>query len=391
MKLSKKIKKSLKKILGSGKETPKKELKPEVKKTEDKPKEPKKSKKELAREERARKKEERAAHIREGYINRVVELTGWDRENAIAQMDKAKENCGVSYEYYAAWHFYNIDEEHQKEYFTKGHADTLKERFNTDPNTTKIIMNKVAFSKMFDKFLGRAWADNHNVTEEEFKEKFGESCKIIYKPQKSSGGKGIQVFKFDDDSIHDVYETVTKLPEGIIEQFVVQHPEMCKLSVNSVNTIRVVTIRTNKDIPGIEKDKVYIVYCAMRMGTGKNYTDNLHSGGMVAAVDLETGKLLTSGVDFRYNICERHPDTGVEIKGFQIPQLDKIKEMITEAASLTYGYYGWDVAVTVDGPIIIECNTHPGAGILQSPYVHLGKGMKYVADPFLVGTKWETK
>ena len=403
MKLSKKIKKGLKNLLGGGQEAPKQEAKkpktnkaeakPAVNKAEDKPKEskPKKSKKELEREERARKKEERGARIREGYVNKIASLTGWDKEYARAQMEKAKENCGISFEHYTAYHFYNIPEDKQKEYFTKGHADTLKERFNTDPELTKIIMNKVAFSQMFDKFLGRAWADNQTVTEEEFKEKFGDVGKIIYKPQRASGGKGIEVFKFDDSNIHEVYETVTKLPEGIIEQFVEQHPEMSKLSVNSVNTVRVVTIRTDKDIPGMEKDKVYFVYIAMRMGSGSSYTDNLHSGGLSAVVDKETGVLMTDGVDLHYNLCERHPDTGVKIKGFQIPEFDKIKEMITEAESMMYGYFGWDVAVTVNGPVIIECNTHPGSGILQSPYVQQQKGMKYVVDPFLIGTKWETK
>ena len=64
---------------------------------------------------------------------------------------------------------------------------------------------------------------------------------------------------------------------------------------------------------------------------------------------------------------EKHPISQTTIKGFQIPCWKEAREMVIEAAKLSphVRYVGWDVAITVDGPTLVEGNQFPGHDIYQ--------------------------
>lgn len=328
-------------------------------------------------------KEKKAANKNESYLSEIMRATGWDREYAEQKVRAAHKANGVSYEHYAIYRFWELTPEEQKTYFSKGDADRLRDIYNKNSLILKIFMNKDLFCANFEEFLGRPWMSTANIQLDAFKQKFASIGKLIYKPLASSGGHGIQVFSFDDTSIESVYNTLCDLPNGIIEGYVVQHPEMQKLSLNSVNTVRIVTIQTFDDIPGVEKGKVHFVYGGVRMGHGNSYVDNLHSGGMIACINIETGVVETDAVDFANRIFKQHPDTNVTIKGFQIPYFKEIKQMIEAAGKGIPGYLGWDVAITETGPIIIELNTHPGADGLQTPFVPMRIGKRPVIEKYL--------
>lgn len=230
-------------------------------------------------------------------------------------------------------------------------------------------MNKDIFCENFEKYLGRPWISTAEINYDEFKNKFANERKIVYKPRSLSGRKGIKVFESSDSNIDAVYKQLYDLPAGIAEGFIAQHHEMRKLSINCVNTVRVVTINTSENLSGIEKSKLNIIYAGLRMGNGDGYVDNLHSGGMIAAVDIQTGLVTTDGVDFNNRVFIRHPDTDTVIRGFQIPYFEELKQMIDIAGKDIEGYFGWDIAVTETGPVIVEVNTNPGAECLQIPYV----------------------
>lgn len=68
---------------------------------------------------------------------------------------------------------------------------------------------------------------------------------------------------------------------GILEEIVVQHPEMARMCPTSVNTCRIATLLGDK--------KQGIVYAFLRIGNGK-VMDNVDCGGMAARIDLESGQ-----------------------------------------------------------------------------------------------------
>lgn len=108
-------------------------------------------------------------------------------------------------------------------------------------------------------------------------------------------------------------------------------------------------------------------------------------GGLAAGVDLKTGELITDAVDEEGNVFSRHPGTGETIKGFKIPFFAEALALVADAYEKKKfeGYLGWDIAVTEEGPAVVEVNTVPGVILFQLPYIAEKKGMKHVMEKYL--------
>lgn len=100
---------------------------------------------------------------------------------------------------------------------------------------------------------------------------------------------------------------------------------------------------------------------------------------------METGKLSGNGIDKKLNESEESI-TGIKFDGFQIPYWEEIKEMVLEAALVNdkVNLVGWDVAISKNGPLIIEGNRGPGFDLVQ---ILLKKGTKYMLDDLLQEVK----
>lgn len=333
--------------------------------------------KDLEKQYNKRRLNSKKAKKNEKALAAVIEATGWDRETAKEKMDKSHDICGAEYKDYAAYKFWEIDDEQQKTYFTKGHANALRKKYNTKEENVSCFMNKNEFNEIFTDYLGRPWSYNRNITLDEFKKRFENESKIMYKPLSASCGRGICAYEISEATIEDVYNELKALPEGIVEGYIVQHPAMSEYSRNSVNTVRVVTVRNDGE--------VHLLYAAFRMAGGDAVVDNFHNGGVLAIVDTKTGEIVTDAIDLHGEKYENHPSTGKKIKGFVIPHWDAIVAVLKEAGKKVdgIGYVGWDIAVTENGPVLIEGNTAPAPNVLQLPYAGERKGMKYVIEKYL--------
>lgn len=149
------------------------------------------------------------------------------------------------------------------------------------------------------------------------------------------------------------------------------------LSPNSVNTLRIMT----KAING----KSEIIFAATRVGSGQTIADNFHQGGMGVLVNLENGQLVGNGIDKKLNESE-YSITNIKFDGFKIPYWNEIKHMVLEAALVNdkVNIVGWDVAISKNGPLIIEANRGPGFDLVQ---VLLKKGAKYMLEDMLKEVK----
>jgi hypothetical protein len=108
------------------------------------------------------------------------------------------------------------------------------------------------------------------------------------------------------------------------------------------------------------------------VATGHNVIDNFdggRTGNMVGAVDVQTGRVfrVVAGYQSRGT---RHPDTGVELNGFLLPDWREIVDVVRQASSQFPGLLaqGWDVAITPRGPVLMEVNWLGGVDIPQISY-----------------------
>jgi hypothetical protein len=98
--------------------------------------------------------------------------------------------------------------------------------------------------------------------------------------------------------------------------------------------------------------------------------DNLHQGGITAAVDHETGELGSAtnlGKDASVGWLDYHPVTGALIAGHRIAGWESVKQLALQAhrAFTDRLLVGWDIALAEEGPLIVEGNSSPDLDILQ--------------------------
>lgn len=171
------------------------------------------------------------------------------------------------------------------------------------------------------------------------------------KPIKAYGGMGACKVTLDSNW-NEIYPMLAST-SYIFQETLQQHNDLNIMYSYSINTLRAMTCQLPNRMPQVA--------CArMRFGRGGMVVDNGTSGGFHAGVDLSSGKIKSIGFRapiYGVNTYEQHPDTGVPIKGFQIPMFQEGLALATAAAAhLPYPLAGWDVAFRPEGPLVIEGN-----------------------------------
>lgn len=309
-------------------------------------------------------------------IKNVMKVTGWDSEKTEKMILEAQQRTGCTYTEYFIYRFYELSKEEQEQVFLVEDSKKLIYKYDVDREFAYTLTDKGKTNEYFAEYLNRPWCINTKVTLEEFKKTFETVERIMYKPIAGNRGKGIKAFDLTAENAEAVYNELKEFPDGVVEAFVIQHPELNRLFPESVNTVRIVSISTNKDVD--------IAYAALRIGNGKAVVDNFHSGGMTAAIDMQTGKLTTNAADMNGNVFKEHPVTGVQFKEFEVPYFKEAMELVKDAISKNKikGYLGWDVAISETGPVLIEVNVSPGVVLLSMPYAAEKRGTKSMMEKY---------
>lgn len=198
----------------------------------------------------------------------------------------------------------------------------------------------------------------------------GSSVGVFAKP--IAGIHGKHCFKLDRASlqperIESCYATVCS-GSFVFEEALVQHPMLSAIYPHSINTLRFITWTR-------EDGAIEVVSALLRLGANGSCTDNASAGGLFLKVELESGALAPYArkfYEFGGTVHFAHPDTGFEFAGSVVPEFDSAMEMTRVAAAhLPYRLVGWDLAITPDGPVLIEGNHNPhiyGAEIADGGY-----------------------
>ncbi len=151
------------------------------------------------------------------------------------------------------------------------------------------------------------------------------------------------------------YASVINTEGLLFESFIYQVDSFTAFNPTSVNTLRIWVLQTGENIE--------VIGGYLRIGRLGSLTDNGGGGGIMCPIDVETGILgkgLTTSIPFRDDF-ERHPDNNAQLSGVILPHWHDIIALSCETLrKLPYTKFaGIDVAVTDDGPLIIEVNVCP--------------------------------
>lgn len=191
---------------------------------------------------------------------------------------------------------------------------------------------------------------------------------VIIKPTLKTHGVGIRLISLKDGIDSRTGESLGHILEAykqdyMIEEKIRQHPGMAALNPSSVNTLRILTYRSDME--------VLLIYSVIRIGRSGQVVDNQSAGGISAAIDSEgrLAKYAAGGTKEGVLNNVEKTDTGVILDGYQIPSYDKAVEMVKRIhVKLPYfKLIGWDIAIDeVGDPVLIEFNTQ--AGLSQSAF-----------------------
>lgn len=150
----------------------------------------------------------------------------------------------------------------------------------------------------------------------------------------------------------------------VIQERVWNHPELERLSGSRyLQTVRLITLLDRDGAP-------HILHGHFKIIVGANWVDNYRygqTGNFIARIAVTDGRLETGAApDLQRGgvlPVTHHPETGVPVTGFQLPDWPAACELARTLAVrfAPLRWVGWDIALTPDGPLVIEGNWNSDA------------------------------
>jgi hypothetical protein len=262
--------------------------------------------------------------------------------------------CSLRYDMafrdYAVWDIRLLNARERATWMTHPKSFRITRMYNTPEGRSK-LEDKRRFAREYADLLGRETVDLRDIDDAALSAFLGRHAKVLAKPNEGHGGGGIDLHEVTPETDAAAFRAeLAAKGQTVLDEFIVQHPEMSTLYPDAVNTVRIITFLDT------ETDRVHLLAAVLRIGNG-DVIDNFASGGMFTMLDDE-GVAMYPGVDKQSNVYPTHPATGTWIVGFPVPMYDRVLDLAASLARRTpeAPYVGWDIALTPSGPVVIEGN-----------------------------------
>ncbi len=278
---------------------------------------------------------------------------------------------GCSITNYFVYGFYAMRNNEKAKYVTLRRQRWIYSKCN-DPSSSHLLRDKDYINKNFKDFLNRDWIDVSVTSYEDFLEFLASHKEVFYKPIEGTEGKGLGIIEascLPESKKEELYQE-WKTERYLLEEKLDQHQVIKSIHPSSVNTIRITTIRTDK--------RTEIMSTVLRIGRFGDVNDNYTTGGIVAAIDRDTGIVKVPAIDKWHRSFHVHPETQVAIVGTKIPFWKETLAMVDQLSQVVpqIRYTGWDIAITPNGPALIEGN-YQGNFHVQQHSEHRGLYYRY--------------
>jgi hypothetical protein len=235
-----------------------------------------------------------------------------------------------------------------------------------------VLEDKIQFLERFAPFVRRKHADLPTLASD--RDLLGElmsnpSGRLVLKGSRGQVGAEVEVVKCSDFTPEGLLDYMRDHRYDLLEEYVVQHPALMELSPSGLNTVRIFT--------QIHQGEVRFLGARFRISVN-SAVDNMGAGNLAAPVNLDTGVVTGPGVysDITKEDQDVHPVSGLRITGFALPHWKEVMDLSRRAALHEPGNrsVGWDIAITGDGPELIEGNHNWCKLLWQLP---VKEGMKH--------------
>lgn len=282
--------------------------------------------------------------------------------------------CSVDEEYYL--HLKDMNDAEKREYMVKMLRNNYVRHLNgaAGPDGIPQLEDKYRLYKTLKPYYKRDVIEVRSMDDLDTFTAFASKLReFVVKPADFYFGLGVH--KFNMDAFGDDYAAALEsiLSEGaaikakhpskeskmVLEELIRQDESLAKLHPDSVNAIRATAVR-GKD------GKITIYHPWIKAGVGGTFVASAAYAGFDAEIDPETGIVITDGYRESGEVYKVHPDSGITIKGFQIPKWKELIAFVNEimAKLPQHNYVGWDLVLTPDGWCVMEGN-YSGEFIFQ--------------------------
>ena len=289
-------------------------------------------------------------------INNVAAITGKNKTVVFCDIVYSGFKYGSTAQEYENLRFYERTKQNRATFITS-YYNLQNYGLLNNREDREIFRDKVKFNTTFRDFISREWILIDQKEPEVIEDFLERHTSIIIKPRFGDSGKDIAFFDSEADANVTLEEIAKKYSGFLAEEILVNHNDIKVLNPSSLNTIRIITIVTKRDVE--------FLYAGIRIGAPNSRVDNISMGGKVAAIDLNTGAIksgflskTTSEVQFKID----------DYTGKIIPCWGELLSFVKRAARTVPGvrYVAWDVAITPKGPALIEGNHSSGNTITQA-------------------------
>ncbi len=270
---------------------------------------------------------------------------------------------------YSHEYFYSRTGVYSKEYIPKSlYASELLPRANKmsyrgtygDKNMTDVFLPNVKHPHTILKRMnGYYYYENKPVSAQDAIELCQNIHNALIKPVLGHAGHGIESLEVENGMTNISGWTIKQLFDHYGKNFQIQerlkqHEKMNLLNDTSVNTLRIVTYRSDMEI--------LVIYSVVRIGKKGAVVDNQCAGG-ISTVIGEDGKLGKTAFGGFTADGVGKTDSGTILEGFEIPSYHEAIETVKRLHYQLpfFNLIGWDVAIDEEGdPVVIEWNTFTG-------------------------------
>ncbi len=149
----------------------------------------------------------------------------------------------------------------------------------------------------------------------------------------------------------------------VFQDAVTPHPAIAAMTGSAaVSTVRVVTVN--------HSDTPEVLYTVWKLPSPTAMSDNFwQKGSLISLVDPVNGLVqkvrFASGPETQW--VDTHPVTGAQLTGVILPCWQQILDLACAAHAVVpdNGILGWDIAITTEGGVLIECNENTGHSLYQ--------------------------